>query len=123
MDAQPERGLLHWPPSLPPTLSSGAANRGRLSRELQHYPSHLSLGRHSFPAHRGSLTLSLVLTQCVPHGEEARGGNIIQFGMNTPLWVLGPIPVSIHGTQADLVPASWTTCLHLQRERVILELS
>lgn len=51
-----------------------------------------AMERHSFPAQRGCLALSLVLMKCVPRGQKERGGHIIRFGANAPRCVRGPLP-------------------------------
>lgn len=77
-----------WPLS---ALRSGTGHRQAVHGGAGCYLPPPAMERHSFPAHRGCLALLLVLKKCVPRGQKERGGNIIQFGVNTPCWVRGPL--------------------------------
>lgn len=82
-DLQPEGGLCVTRQPLS-TLRSGTGHRQAAHGGAGCYPPPPDVERHSFPAQRGSLALSLVLMKCVPRGQKERGGNIIWFGVNTP---------------------------------------
>lgn len=90
-DLQPEGGLCVARRPLS-TLRSGTGHRQAVPQGAGCHLPPPAMERHSFPAQRGCLALSLVLMKCIPRGQKERGGHIIRFGVNPPRCVRDPLP-------------------------------